>query len=122
VIAQGYLEPRARSRSSGRSIVAVLGFLILFALLVILVSKFYLIPGIAAAQHATHEHRRKLAAEALLLMCVLLTTLLVGLLVTFRISRFFVPRPADRPRPTKVVDAWTEAGKRVEPSDPKDLE
>jgi hypothetical protein len=107
---------------SGRSIAAVLGFLVLFAILVILVSKFYLMPGIIAAQHATHAHRRKLAAQALLLMCVLLIILLVGLLISFRISRFFFPRPTGPRTRTKVVDAWAEAGKRMEEESPEEEE
>jgi hypothetical protein len=110
----GAFAGRRRLRPSGRSIAAVLGFLILFAILVILVSKFYLIPGLIAAHHSTHAHRRKMAAEALLLMCVMLTILLVGLLISFRISRFFFPRPTDARSRTKVVDAWAEAGKRLD--------
>ena len=42
-----------------------------------------------------------------------------GLLLTFRISRFFFPRPTAPRTHTKVVDAWTEAGQRLEEeSDP----
>jgi hypothetical protein len=122
------LEPQRRPdaekkiQRSGRSIAAVLGFLVLFAILVILVSKFYLIPGFIAAQHATHAHRRKMAAEALLLMCVMLMILLVGLLISFRISRFFFPPPTDARTRTKVVDAWAEAGKRIEEESPEEEE
>ncbi len=106
--------------NSGRTIAAVLGFLILFAILVILASRFYLIPAMEIARRSDHAHRRLLAARSLLLMSVLLTILLVGLLMTFRISRFFFP-PQSRPRVrTKVVDAWLEAGKRLDekPKDP----
>ena len=102
------------SRNSGRTIAAVLGFLILFAILVIMVSKLYLIPGLEMAQHATHAHRRKMAAQALLLLVVMLTILLAGLLITFRISRFFFPAPTSARTRTKVVDAWAEAGKRMD--------
>jgi hypothetical protein len=63
-----------------------------------------------------------MAAEALLLMCVLLIILLVGLLISFRISRFFFPRPTDVRTRTKVVDAWAEAGKRLEEKAPEEEE
>ncbi len=106
--------PPTRTNRSGRTIAAVLGFLALFAILLILVCKFYLFPGLEAAKHATHAHRRKMAADALLLLSVLLTILLVGLLVTFRISRFFFPRPTSPRTRTNVVDAWAEAGRRTE--------
>jgi len=101
-------------RRSGRSIAAVLGFLILFSILLILVCKFYLFPALETAKHLDHKHARVLAARSLLLMSVLLIILLVGLLVSFRVSRFFFPRPGETRTRTKVVDAWAEAGKRME--------
>lgn len=99
---------------SGRSVVGVVGFFVLFTLLLLLVYRFYMIPWIAESQHASKSHLRKMSAEALLLMCVLLSILFSGLLVTFRISRFFVQPPAEKRTQTKVVDAWSEAGRRME--------
>jgi hypothetical protein len=91
-----------------------LGFLTLFAVLVVMVSHFYLLPAMVKAQHATHDERRAMSAHALLLMAVLLTILVCGLLLTFRIGRFFFPRPTPAP-PTRTpyVDAWAEAGRRA---------
>ena len=105
---------RLLRRCSGRTVWGVLGFLVLFTILVVMVSKWVLLPGLLKAQHATHEQRRKMAADSLLLLSVMLTILIVGLLLTFRISRFFFPRRSDLRSRTKVVDAWAEAGKRME--------
>jgi hypothetical protein len=105
---------------SGRTLVGVVAFFVLFTVLLLMVYKFYTIPWIAEAQHASKSHLRKMSAEALLLMCVLLAILFAGLLVTFRISRFFVQPPAQKRCPTKVVDAWGEAGKRMGEQPAKD--
>jgi len=105
---------RTASHRSGRTIPAVLGFLLLFGLLVLGVSRIYLIPCLEAAKTMDRPERRKLAANALLVLMLMLTLLTVGLLVTFRISRFFFPRPLSPRTRTKVVDAWAEAGKRIE--------
>jgi Ca2+/H+ antiporter len=102
------------ARSSGRTIIAVLSFLLLFTILLVLVNHYYVIPGIEAQKHMDHAGRRKLAANAMLVMILMLTLLVVGLLITFRISRFFFPRPMSPRTRTKVIDAWMEAGKRME--------
>ncbi len=118
---RGGKGPRPLLRG-GRSVAGVIGFFVLFTLLLLLVYRFYMIPWIAEAQHATKSHLRKMSAEALLLMCVLLAILFSGLLVTFRISRFFVEPSSGKRSSTKVVDAWTEAGKRLENDPPADDE
>ena len=106
-------------KRSGRTILAVLCFLVLFTLLLVLVNYIYVMPGLEQAKHMNHEQRRKLAANAMLVLMLLLTLLVVGLLITFRISRFFFPRPTVPRAHTKVVDAWAEAGQRMEEkSDP----
>jgi hypothetical protein len=93
-------------------------FLLLFTGLLVMVSHFYVMPGLEAAKHLDHPARRKLAANAMLVLMLMLTLLVVGLLITFRISRFFFPRPTGPRTRTKVVDAWAEAGQRLEkPSD-----
>jgi len=44
--------------------------------------------------------------------------LFVGLMMTFRIGRFFFPRPGNSARvKTTYVDAWTEAGRRLDTGD-----
>ena len=109
-----------RSCRSGRTIVSVLVFLVLFAILIALVSKFYITPGLERASHLSRtdpvqlRERHALAAHAMLVLMLMLTLLVVGLLMTFRISRFFFPRPTSPRIRTKVVDAWAEAGKRME--------
>ncbi len=104
---------------AGRTILSVLCFLLLFLMLLSMMSHFYIIPSLDAAKHMDHAQRRKLAADALLLMVLMLTLLMIGLLITFRISRFFFPRPTSPRSRTKVVDAWAEAGKRMEKGDEK---
>jgi nitric oxide reductase large subunit len=110
-------------KRSGRTILAVLCFLTLFVILLLLVSHFYLQPGLEAAKHMNHEQLREQAAEAMLVFMLLMTLLVVGLLLTFRISRFFFPRPTVPRTHTKVVDAWAEAGQRMEEeSDPPQMD
>jgi membrane protein implicated in regulation of membrane protease activity len=113
------IPPRA-----GRTIWAALGFLLLFAGLLILVSHLYLLPALAAFAdpHLSAASKRKLSADALLLLVLLLVILLCGLLLTFRIGRFFFPRSTGPRTRTKYVDAWAEAGRRAELEErPNDL-
>ena len=107
-------RPITRPRA-GRSIWAVLGFLTLFMGIVVMVSRWYLLPAIEAAQRATPDEKRALQAHALLLMALLLVILACGLLLSFGIGRFFFPRPTTQPPVrTRYVDAWAEAGRRAE--------
>jgi hypothetical protein len=102
-------------RRAGRSTWAVLAFLLLFAILIVGVSEFYLLPALAAVKDANPVEKARLSAYSRLLLAVVLFVLFVGLVLTFRIGRFFFPR-ADAPKtPTKYVDAWTEAGRRIKP-------
>jgi len=111
-----------RSHRAGRTIFAVLSFLTLFLILVLLVSKFYIEPSMQLASHLNRndpqqlKERHAIAAHGMLVMMLLLTLLVIGLLMTFRISRFFFPRPTAPRTRTKVIDAWAEAGKRMENS------
>ena len=43
--------------------------------------------------------------------------LFVGLLITFRVGRFFRPRQHTRNKPTQYVDAWQEAARRLKTPD-----
>ena len=36
-----------------------------------------------------------------------------GLLIAFRIGRFFIPRPVAGRKKTEYVDAWAESGRRM---------
>jgi hypothetical protein len=107
-------ENRTRHRArSGRTAIAVLAFLLLFAILLVCVSNFYLIPAIGAAKNANPDEKRRLMAFSRLLLMIVLFILFVGLVMTFRVGRFFFPRPTGPRVKTKYVDAWAEAGQRV---------
>jgi len=99
---------------SGRTIPAVLAFLLMFAIVLVLVSDMYLLPAMSAAKDANPAEKARLAAYSRLLLAVVLFVLFVGLLLTFRIGRFFFPKPQSPPVKTKYIDAWTEAGKRLD--------
>lgn len=102
---------------AGRTTWAVLLFLVVAAALVVFVFFYYLQPALDAARGADPMQRRGLAAYSALLMALLLFVLLVGLMMTFRIGRFFFPRSTPPPSKTKYVDAWAEAGKRASAPD-----
>jgi hypothetical protein len=106
---------RAPARQSGRSVGPFIAFLALFLILLLAVSHWYLLPALDASNHADARGRRLLGLHALLLMSLLLIILILFLVILFRMSRYFFPGPS-RPRiKTKYVDAWTEAGKRMQP-------
>jgi len=92
----------------------VIVFLAGFTALLIFVSYFYLFPALRARQNANEAERKLLAAHAMLLLAVLLFILLMGLILTFRLGRFFLPRPKIARRPTIYPDAWAEAGRRIQ--------
>ena len=95
-------------------------FLILFSGVLLLVSQLYLIPALRAAKDADPAEKRQLAAYATLILVVVLFVLFAGLVLTFRIGRFFFPRaPAVRRKPTEYVDAWAEAGRRISVEEPE---
>jgi uncharacterized membrane protein len=97
-----------------RSIWPTLAFLLGFVVLLIVVSNYFLLPALDAWQQSTDPVGKKLlSAHSALLLAILLLILLSGLLLTFRIGRFFFPRPARRRSHTRYVDAWSEAGKRM---------
>src|SRR3712207_5485960 len=75
-----------------RTVWASLLFLAGFAVLIALISHWYLIPALSASQEASTGERRQLAATSRLMLAVVLVILLAGLLLTFRIGRFFLPR------------------------------
>ena len=106
--------PHPHSARNGRTYAAVTVYLVVFALLVLALVKWYLVPGLRAAQHANHDEREKLAANALLVLIVVLFALMAGLVLTFRVSRFFFPRPLPPRKQTQYTDAWAESAKRMQ--------
>jgi len=112
--------PRHRRVRAGRTPWAVLLFLVGFATLIVFVSFYYLMPAMKAALSAGPSQRRHLAAHSSLLMALILLILFVGLLMTFRIGRFFFPRSSPPAAKTKYVDAWAESAKRISVPDRSD--
>jgi hypothetical protein len=114
------ITTNTRSFRSGRTTWAVLAFLLLFAILIVCVSEFYLLPALAVVKDANPAERLRLEAYSRLLLAIVLFILIVGLMLTFRIGRFFFPRARAPKVQTKYVDAWAEAGRRAEapPIDP----
>ena len=102
--------PYRPSRMLWGVVIYLLGFLVL----ILAVSRYYLIPALVAEQSATPEQRRVLVAHSWLILSLVLFVLLVGLLLTFRVSRFFFPKNRERAKPTQYVDAWQEAGRRLQ--------
>ena len=93
-------------------------FLVVVALVLLAVTQLYLFPALRAAKGADPAERRQLAAHATLVLAVVLFVLFAGLVLTFRVGRYFFPKPpAARPEPTQYVDAWAEAGRRMTPAE-----
>ena len=97
-----------------RSLWATVGFLLGFAVLITIIARWYLIPAMYAARQATPGERSQLSAYSLLLMAVILLIVVCGLILTFRISRFFLPRSGFPRSETKYVDAWSESARRLD--------
>jgi hypothetical protein len=105
-----------------RALIAIILYLSGFAGVLMLVCWRYLFPAIRAAASAIEHHdpqqKRELAATASLVLVVVLFVLFAGLLLTFRMGRFFFPRPhPPRAKPTEYVDAWEESGRRINAAD-----
>jgi hypothetical protein len=96
--------------------IRVLAFLLAFGGLLIFVSYYYLFPAMEAFGRptTTPQQKKLLAAQAVLLLVLLLFVLLVGLILTFRIGRFFFPTGRKRAKPTNYPDAWAESARRIE--------
>jgi len=102
-----------RGRRAARTYVAVVVYLLCFTVLLIVISKMYLLPAMEASRNATPQEKRQLAAFARLMLAVVLFVLFGGLLIAFRIGRFFIPRPVAGRKKTEYVDAWAESGRRM---------
>jgi formate hydrogenlyase subunit 3/multisubunit Na+/H+ antiporter MnhD subunit len=105
--------PLVPYRRAGRIVWATLAFMAGFAVLIVFVSRWYLIPALQAAQSAQPGEKRQLAAHSSLLLAIILFILIAGILLTFRFGRYFTPRLGQKTEPTKYVDAWTESAKRI---------
>src|SRR4051812_25742364 len=94
---------------------SVLIFLLGFAVLITVVCFYYLGPAMQAAQGegVTNDEKPRLVPYSWLLLPVILFVLFAGLMMTFRIGRFFFPRPTTPRTRTAYVDAWAESGKRL---------
>jgi hypothetical protein len=110
------LSPYSRARHA-LSYIPVIAYLSGFMVLLLLMNHYFLTPATAAARDATPEGKRKLQAVAWLMLSVTLVYLLIGLMLTFRIGRFFFPRPTNPRVRTPHVDIWAEAGKRLDEKD-----
>jgi hypothetical protein len=116
-------KPRFPTRTHGRprpgrAHWAVLIFLAAFAVGIVFLSIYYLLPALDAFLQAdrTGDVRGKMAirATSALLLSIILIILLAGLLLTFRIGRLFFPRQSPPRTKTKYVDIWAESGKRLQ--------
>jgi hypothetical protein len=97
----------------GLSYIPVIAYLLGFVVLLLLMDHYFLTPAYQAAQHAGPDGLRRLKAVAWLMLTITLVYLLCGLMLTFRIGRFFFPRPTSPRVRTMYIDIWAEAGKRM---------
>ena len=106
----------ARSRHlyrSARSFVPLLIYLSAFTILLILVCRYYLIPAMQLAKTATPQQRRVLAADAQLLLTVLLIGLLGLLMLALRSAKYTRRGTGAKHKPTSYPDAWSESARRM---------
>jgi hypothetical protein len=100
---------------------SVLAFLSAFLLILLLVGWMYLIPAASAMEHADATQRVWLRDTSRLLLAAILVTLGGILVICFRVGRYFLPGPTSTRTKTRYVDAWAEAGRRMEiPPEDKD--
>jgi Na+/H+-dicarboxylate symporter len=102
-------------RHSGRSVWAFVGFLGLFCILLVLVTKLYLLRALADFNGADERGRKIIGLHALLVMSLLLVILGLSLVLIFRVGRYFFPERYVKREKTNYTDAWAEAGKRMKP-------
>jgi len=92
----------------------LIGFMLAAWIVLFLVTDMFLIPAIRAASGADTIARKQLAAISALVLAIILTCLLAILMLVLRPGRFFLPRKPEPKVRTKYVDAWAEAGQRLE--------
>lgn len=103
-----------RRAARGAAYARLVAFLLGFGALLIFVCYDYLFPAMEAWARGTPLQRKLLSAHALLLMALVLFILLVGLILTFRVGRFFLPRRRPPLKPTVYPDAWAESARRIQ--------
>ena len=115
---------RCNCRRAGRVNLGVPLFLAAFGAGIAGLSYYYLLPALrtylAARREGNHAGTQAISATSTLLMWVVLVILAAGLLLTFRIGRFFFPRRGEPRTRTRYVDAWAEAGRRADAADAPD--
>ena len=116
------VERGRRVSGVGMGYARVVAFLGGFAILFVFVARYYLIPATEAFGQATPGQQRVLAAHSALLLAILLVILLAGLILTFRVGRFFFPRPRQPMKPTRYPDAYAEAARRIQVDDVEEEE
>jgi hypothetical protein len=100
-------------RHKGKSIWAFIGFLALSFILLMMVTRVYLLRALADFNGADERGRRLIGVHALLLLSVVLAILGLSWMLIFRIGRYFFPRTREPLAKTKYTDAWSESGKRM---------
>ena len=108
---------RPLTSRTGLGYARVLAFLGGFAVLFVFIVNYYLIPALEAFGQASQEQRRVLAAHSRLLLAIILFILLAGIVLTFRVGRFFFPRPHTPFKPTRYPDAYAESARRIKVDD-----
>lgn len=106
-------EPPPPHHRLTRLVWATLAFMAGFAVLIVVISRWYLLPALEVFQDATGPEKRQLSAHSTLLLAIILVILLAGILLTFRFGRYFIPRAGEPRKPTQYSDAWAESAKRV---------
>jgi small-conductance mechanosensitive channel len=101
------------ARRLRRALWAAVAFLCGFAALIVIVGNYYLVPALDAAHTADTAGKRQISAFSMLLLAVILFTLIIGLLMTFSIRRFFFPTSSKPVARTEHIDAWAESAKRM---------
>ena len=115
VLVMDRMDPRPHRN---RSLWATFFFLLAFAVLIVVIARWFLIPAMQAANQADAGQRQHLSAYSLLLLAVTLLILICGLVLTFRVSRFFFPSQSPDRTKTKHVDAWAESARRFKDKEP----
>lgn len=109
-------EPHPHFRPA-RSYLPLIIFMAGFVFLMWFVADQFLVPGLEAAKDATPRQKRQLMAYSRLLMAIVLLVVCVSMLLLFRVRRFFFPPFPSKRQKTEYVDAWAEAGKRIQNTD-----
>ena len=107
------MRNRKQLRRRGFTYWGVIIYLIGFVGLAYLFLHYYLLPAYSASEHADAHARRQIGAVSTLMLSVFLIYLLCGVILTFRVGRFFFPRAGSKRVTTTYVDAWKEAGRRL---------